>query len=99
MRSAFFLGRVGENEEKIEISGVLVVVLANLEVALRMCADGANLGGLLADDKVTAVAAFPHSFFCLLEDLLHLNVVKESTVALLVRLLDCGNGGTGKQGG
>ena len=41
-----------------------------------MVADGADLGGLGADDDVAAVAAFPHLHFALGKDFFGLNVVE-----------------------
>ena len=41
-----------------------------------MVADGADLGGLGADDDVAAVAAFPHFHFALGKDFFGLNVVE-----------------------
>ena len=56
-----------------------------------MGADGAEHGGLGADDDVAAVAALPHLDGALLEDLLGLDVVQQGAVALLVVLLDLGH--------
>ena len=53
-----------------------------------MCTNGANRRSLETHYKVTAVAALPHGHLALSEYLLHLNVVKKSSVSLLVRLLD-----------
>ena len=65
-----------------------VVLLANLEICLRMLADGADLWRLGADHDVTAVAAFPDHHAALLEHGLSLHILKQRAVALLVRLLD-----------
>ena len=55
-----------------------------------MSANGAQLGSSLTHHQVTAVAALPDCFACLLKYLLHLNVGKELSVSLLVGLLDSG---------
>ena len=47
----------------------LVVLLANLEIALRMRAYRAGSRSLETHDEVAAVAALPHGHFALLEDL------------------------------
>ena len=56
-----------------------------------MVAGGANLRGLLAYDDVTAVAALPHLDLALGEDLRHLHIVQQGTVALLVVLFNGGD--------
>ena len=56
-----------------------------------MVAGGANLRGLLAHDDVTAVAALPHLDLALGEDLRHLHIVQQGTVALLVVLFNGGD--------
>ena len=53
-----------------------------------MCADGAELRGLGADNDVAAVTALPNLNLALLKDLLGLHVVQESAVSVLVALLD-----------
>ena len=53
----------------------LVVLFSYLEEALRMSAYRTYLRSFLADYEMTAVAAFPHYFFALLEYLLHFDVV------------------------
>ena len=53
-----------------------IIIAVNFKVALRMCADGADIGRLLADDKVAAVAAFPHGFTGFFKDLLQLHIVQ-----------------------
>ena len=69
----------------------LIVLLVDLEVGLRVVADGADLGGLGADDDVTTVAAFPHFHFALGKNFFGLDVVQQGTVTLLVVLLDGGH--------
>ncbi len=66
----------------------LVVLCVNLEVSLRMEADGTDVGGFSADDDVAAVAALPDANACLAEHLGCLDVAQQGTVALLVVLLD-----------
>ena len=56
-----------------------------------MVAGGANLRGFLAHDDVTAVAALPHLDLALGEDLRHLHIVQQGTVALLVMLFNGGD--------
>ncbi len=56
-----------------------------------MVADGADVGSFGADDDVAAVAAFPHLYLALGEDLLGLDVVEQGTVTLFVVLLDGGH--------
>ena len=56
-----------------------------------MVAEGADVGGLGADDDVAAVAAFPHLHFAFGEDLFGLDVVQQGAVTLLVVLLDGGH--------
>ena len=56
-----------------------------------MEAHGADLGGLLTDLHMTAVAAEPHDLIALLEDLALLQVVQQLQIALFVGLLDLGN--------
>ena len=63
----------------------------NFKIALGMVAGGANLRGLLAYDDVTAVAALPHLDLALGEDLRHLHIVQQGTVALLVMLFNGGD--------
>ena len=66
----------------------LVVLRLQLEVALRMVADRANVRGLRADDDVAAVAALPDAIALAGEDEAFLDVGQELAVALLVLLLD-----------
>ena len=66
----------------------LVVLSVNLEVSLRMEADGTDVGGFGADDDVAAVAALPDADACLAEHLGCLDVAQQGTVAFLVVLLD-----------
>ena len=66
----------------------LVVLRVDLEPALGVETDGADLGGFSADDDVTAVAALPDADTALAEDLGGLHVVQQGTVAFLVVLLD-----------
>ena len=54
----------------------LVILSVDLEVCLRVVADGANVGGLGAYDDVTAVAAFPHLDLALLEHLGGFDIVQ-----------------------
>ena len=53
-----------------------------------MVAGQTDLRRFLAHDDVTAVAALPHLDLALGEDLRHLHIVQQGTVALLVVLLD-----------
>lgn len=73
------------------IKSELVVFCVNFKIALGMVAGGANLRGLLAHDDVTAVAALPHLDLALGEDLRHLHIVQQGTVALLVMLFNGGD--------
>ena len=65
-----------------------IVLSVNLEVCLRMEADGTDVGGFGADDDVAAVAAFPDADTRLAEHLGSLDVAQQGTVAFLVVLLD-----------
>ena len=69
----------------------LIVFCVNFKIALGMVAGGADLRGLLAYDDVTAVAALPHLDLALGEDLRHLHIVQQGTVALLVVLFNGGD--------
>ena len=69
----------------------LIVFCVNFKIALGMVAGGANLRGFLAHDDVTAVAALPHLDLALGEDLRHLHIVQQGTVALLVVLFNGGD--------
>ena len=55
-----------------------------------MIAGRADLRGLLAHNDVTAVAALPHLDLALGEDLRHLHIVQQGTVALLMMLFNGG---------
>src|SRR3712207_724795 len=55
-----------------------------------MVASGAYLGGLLADNNVSAVAAFPDTIVVAAENNAILDVLQQLQVALLVVLLDSG---------
>ena len=57
-----------------------------------MVADRADLGGFLAHDNVSAVAAFPHGLAGLFKDLLHFYVVQQLAIALLMSFLNGGHG-------
>ena len=65
-----------------------VVFGANFEVGLAVAADGAHFGGLVADHKVTANAAFPHVLTGLFEDLVHFDVLQELEVTFFVGAFD-----------
>ena len=56
-----------------------------------MVADGADIGGLGADDDMAAVAAFPHLHLALGEDLLGLDVVQQGAVTFLMVFLNGGH--------
>ena len=73
------------------IKEILIIFLADFEVCLGMCADGANNRSFLADDQVAAVTAFPHDDAGLLKDLLSLNVVQQCAITLFMALLDGSN--------
>ena len=68
-----------------------VVLSSYFEEALRMSAYRADLRSLCSDYDMSAVAAFPDLDFALLENSCSLNVVEESSVSLLMLLLDCCN--------
>lgn len=68
----------------------LKVLGLDLEVALRVLADGALLGGLGADLDVAAHGAHPHLHFLAAEHLVVLDALDEQLVAVLVALLDGG---------
>ena len=67
---------------------ISVILCGDLEVALGMVADGADIGSLGADDNVAAVPAFPDLHFALLEHLLHFNVLQQGAVTFLMMLFD-----------
>ena len=71
-----------------QTSNGLIILGFDLEEALGMSADGADTGGLLADDQMTAVTALPHDFLGLLKDLLHLNIVQQSQITGFVSLFN-----------
>ena len=56
-----------------------------------MVAGRADLRRFLTDHNVTAVAALPHLDLALGEDLRHLHIVQQGTVALLVVLFNGGD--------
>ena len=62
----------------------------HLKVGLRMCTNGADLRSLGANYDMTAIAALPHLHFALLEDSSSLDVLQQSTIALLMTFLDDG---------
>ena len=68
---------------------VLVVLCFEFEVALRMLADWAHFGCLLAYDDVSAVAAFPDAVALTGEHYALLDVVQQAQITLLVVLLHC----------
>ena len=68
-----------------------IILGGNFEKALRVGADGADLGRLGADDDVSAVAAFPDLYLALFEYLRGFEVVEQRAVALLMVLFDGGD--------
>ena len=66
----------------------LKVFRLNLEVALRMVAGGTDLGSLLADDDMAAVAALPDHITLAREHHSILDVLQQLAIAFLVMLLD-----------
>ena len=54
---------------------LLIICLLDLEVSLRMLANGAKLRSISANNNVTAVTAFPNLNLALLEDLVVFNVL------------------------
>ena len=66
----------------------LEVLSFELEEALRMLADGANLGSLRTNNDVSAVAANPDGITVAAEDESILDVLQQLAIALLVSLLD-----------
>ena len=62
----------------------------DFKVTLRMAAGRTDLRRFLAHDDVTAVAALPHLDLALGEDLRHLHIVQQGTVALLMVLFNGG---------
>ena len=69
----------------------LIVFCVNFKIALGMVAGRADLRRFLTDHNVTAVAALPHLDLALGEDLRHLHIVQQGTVALLVVLFNGGD--------
>ena len=61
----------------------------DFEIALRMCADGAGLRRIGADDDMTAVAAFPDLDLALFKDRCRFDILQQRAVTLLVMTLDC----------
>ena len=59
-----------------------------MEVALRMVAGGTDLGSLLADDDMAAVAALPDHITLTREDHRILDVLQQLAIAFLVMFLD-----------
>lgn len=74
-----------ESEERPE---GLIILGANLEIALRMVANGADFGSLLAYDDVSAVGALPYTVTFAAEHEVALDVGQEFAIAFLVFLLD-----------
>ena len=66
----------------------LIVFRVNFKVALGMVAGRADLGCLLTDYDMTAVAALPYLDLALSKDLCRLHIVQQGTVALLMVLFD-----------
>ena len=60
----------------------------DLEVALRMCAYGADIGSLGTYYDMAAIPALPYLYGTLLEYFLSLYILKERTISLFVMLLD-----------
>ena len=69
-------------------SRALVIFRLNLEVALRMVAGGTDLGSLLADDDMAAVAALPDHITLAREHHSILDVLQQLAIAFLVMFLD-----------
>ena len=69
----------------------LIVFRVNFKVALGMVAGRADLGCLLTDYDMTAVAALPYLDLALSKDLCRLHIVQQGTVALLVVLFNGGD--------
>jgi hypothetical protein len=72
----------------ISVNRILVVLSLNLEVALWVVADWANLWSLLAYYDMTAVRALPDAVAVAREDELVLHVLQELAITLLVVLLN-----------
>ena len=56
-----------------------------------MSAGGANVGGIGANNDVTAVTAFPNLNFALLENFSGFYVAEKRAISLLVMLFNCSN--------
>ena len=69
----------------------LIVFRVNFKVALGMVAGRADLGRLLTNHDMTAVAALPHLDLAFGKDLCHLHIVQQGTVALLMVLFNGGD--------
>ena len=73
------------------LSSSLVILSLHLEVCLRMRAYRADLGSLLADHNVAAVAALPDRIAFLGEYQAVLHIRQKLSVSLLMLLLDSRN--------
>ena len=69
----------------------LIVPCFNLEVALRVVANWANLRSLLANYDMAAVSALPDAIAITREDQLVLYVLQELAITLLMMLLNLSN--------
>ena len=65
-----------------------VVLFPELEIALGMVADGADVGSLGSDHEMSAVAALPYLNAALFKYLLTLDIVEQRAVSVLMGLLD-----------
>ena len=74
-----------------EIDFDLEVFSRNLEVCLRMVANGAYVRSLRAYDDVAAITALPYLDLALLKHSGSFDVVQQCAVTLLMMLLDCAN--------
>ncbi len=70
------------------LTGGLVVVGVDFEIALGVEADGAYFGGFGADGDVSAVATFPDGDAGFAEYFMGLDVAQQCAIALFVMLLD-----------
>ncbi len=68
---------------------ISIIIRAYFKIALRMSANGANVGCLSADYYVSAVAAFPYLNFTLFKNCRSFNVVKQCAVPFLMVFFDC----------
>ena len=66
----------------------LVILCANLKVALRMAAGWADFRCLFADNDVAAVSAFPNFNRTLGKHLCCLHIMKQCPIALLMMLFN-----------